>query len=76
MYAVLAFLWFKTLNKGNFTRMQSALIVIVISIYGALMECAQLLVKGRSFEWEDMLSNTVGAVLGIVIASLKRTSEG
>lgn len=74
MYAVLAFLWFKTLNKGNFTRFQSGLIVIIISMYGALMEYAQIFVKGRSFEWEDILSNTIGAILGIVIASLKRTS--
>lgn len=73
MYAILAFLWFKTLNKGNFIRLQSAVIVIVISLYGALMEYAQILVIGRSFEWEDMLSNTIGAILGIVIASLKRT---
>ncbi|MBK7427701.1 MAG: VanZ family protein [Saprospiraceae bacterium] len=74
MYAILAFLWFKTLNKGNFNRLQSAVIVIVISLYGALMEYAQILVIGRSFEWEDMVSNTIGAILGIVIASKKRTS--
>jgi VanZ family protein len=74
MYAVLAFLWFKTLNKGNFSRFQSGVIVIGVSMYGALIEYAQILVKGRSFEWEDMISNTIGAILGIVIASLKRTS--
>lgn len=73
MYAVLAFLWFKTLNKGNFTRTQSGVIVIAVSFYGVLMEYAQLLVKGRSFEWEDMISNTIGAILGIIIASINRT---
>lgn len=74
MYAVLAFLWFKTLNKGNFTRTQSGIIVIAVSLYGVLMEYAQLMVKGRSFEWEDIISNAAGAILGIVIASMKKTS--
>lgn len=74
MYAVLAFLWFKTLNKGNFTRTQSGIIVIAVSMYGVLMEYAQLMVKGRSFEWEDIISNAAGAILGIVIASMRKTS--
>jgi VanZ family protein len=33
-------------------------------VFGALLECGQLYVPGRSFEWGDLLANSLGAVLG------------
>jgi len=33
-----------------------------------LLECGQLYVPGRSFEWLDLISNTTGALLGLWVA--------
>lgn len=38
--------------------------IATVSIYGALIECIQLLIPGRYFEWQDIAANGVGAVLG------------
>jgi VanZ family protein len=53
------------------------LIVFLSISWGVIMECFQFLMHlGRSFDFYDMISNTVGTVIGvtiyIVMAQLKR----
>ena len=38
--------------------------ISAVSLYGVAIECLQILIPGRFFEWQDMLANTVGAVVG------------
>ena len=38
--------------------------IVTVSVYGALIECVQILIPGRYFEWQDMVANGFGALLG------------
>ena len=44
---------------------RAALIVAILSGYGALLELLQRTVSARSFQWSDLLANAVGALLGV-----------
>jgi len=48
------------------------LVWIVVSGYGALIEIAQGVFGLRSFQWSDMVANSLGAAVGIGIAFLVR----
>jgi VanZ family protein len=52
-------------------------IVIILTIcWGILMEVFQLLMHyGRSFEWLDILANTIGAIIGVIIYNLMVTNH-
>jgi VanZ family protein len=49
--------------------------VIILTVgWGILMEVLQLLMQfGRSFEWMDVLANSVGAITGVLIYNLMVT---
>jgi VanZ family protein len=38
------------------------------ALYGAIIEVIQLFLPWRSFEWADMLADTLGALAGILVA--------
>ncbi|MEQ9426568.1 MAG: VanZ family protein [Cyclobacteriaceae bacterium] len=40
------------------------IIVSVGSFYGLLIEWLQIAIPGRSFEWQDWVADTMGAVIG------------
>jgi len=42
-------------------------ILAMLIVYGAVLECGQIYVPGRSFEWGDLLANSVGATLGYLV---------
>lgn len=41
------------------------LLLLVVFVWGVLMEIGQRYVPGRSFEYADMLANGVGIILGV-----------
>ena len=41
--------------------------IIVSAIYGVMIEVIQLVIPGRFFEWQDMLANTLGAIVGYLL---------
>ena len=51
---------------------QPWLVWIVVSGYGSLIEIAQGIFGLRSFQWSDMVANSLGAAVGIGIAVLVR----
>ena len=53
-------------------RPQPWLVWIVVSGYGALIEIAQGVFGLRSFQWSDMVANSLGAAIGIGIAVFAR----
>ncbi len=47
------------------------LILLLCIIWGLLMEISQYVMHiGRSFEWLDMISNTSGSLMGVIIYQL------
>lgn len=42
--------------------------LILCALYGAMIEVIQLFLPWRSFEWADMLADTLGAIAGILAA--------
>ena len=41
---------------------------LICTLYGAAIEVIQLFLPWRSFEWEDMLADSLGALAGILVA--------
>jgi VanZ family protein len=41
---------------------------ILLVLFGAALEVAQLLVPRRSFEWADMAANTTGVAVGMLLS--------
>jgi VanZ family protein len=50
-------------------RMHRRTIAIALVAYGAGIEIAQLWVPGRSCEWGDLLADSVGVAVGILLAT-------
>ncbi len=64
-YSVLTFLILRSFVIRNVNRL---LMLLVFSIlYGVLMEYGQRFVPGRSFSIYDMIANTSGVLIGLLI---------
>ena len=68
LFCVLSFLLivgFLKQSEYTFVHFNAISAAIVISVvYGVAIECLQLVVPGRFFDWFDMLANAFGAVVG------------
>lgn len=71
MFGILSFLMivgFKKQSEYMYLHFHAVAVAVGVTIvYGTSIECLQLIVPGRCFEWLDVLANTVGAVLGYVM---------
>lgn len=79
VFAILAFLMVRGFSKQfSFSGLKSnpIFITLLISVvYGALIEYAQSFIPGRSIEFNDMLANGFGCVLGVVGFVLLKKSK-
>lgn len=71
MYAVLCLLLvvgFMKQSHNTILKFNAIKLALITSnLYGLLMELSQLLSPNRTFEWEDVLANSGGTVIGIAI---------
>lgn len=71
MFGTLSFLMIVGLKKqseSTYLHFHAIVVSVTVTIiYGASIECLQLFVPGRSFEWLDLIANTIGAVLGYIM---------
>ena len=70
MYAALVVLWMWTLEAVGSRALRALLSVILAIGLGALLEWRQLYVAGRFGTLTDVLLNSAGAVIGLVLAIL------
>jgi len=75
MYSILSFLLFIAFNKqffNNEKRFRIKIIIVFLSIsYGGVMEILQeYIFINRSGSWIDFIANSVGSILGVLIAPL------
>lgn len=49
---------------------RAALAAAGLALFGTALECGQLFVPGRSFEWGDILANSMGATAGFLVSLL------
>ena len=68
LYAVLCAAWFASLNTIESERARGMVAVVVTVGYGALLEWLQTFVPGRFGSLTDVILNTIGAVVGLVVA--------
>jgi len=70
VFAILSFLMVKGFSKqALFLRLKSnAMILTLLTtvLYGGLIEYAQSFIPGRSIEFNDMLANGLGSMLGVI----------
>lgn len=64
-YAVLGFGFAMALPPSASRPRLGVLVVAILSAYGVLLEVAQLALGSRSFQWQDVLANAAGTVLGV-----------
>lgn len=62
-------------EKGLSARNALALSIILSFAYSALTEILQLYVPGRFFEYSDMLTNNLGALVGLGRSIFNRTAS-
>lgn len=61
-------------NKVKFSRSKAIWLAFILSlVFGILIEFIQPLVPGRTFSYHDILSNTIGCILGVVLVLLQWT---
>ena len=70
VYALLAFLWMWTLAGIESTRLRLAVALLLTLGLGVVLEWYQTLVPGRFGTLIDVILNTVGAVIGVLVAVL------
>lgn len=69
-YGSLAFWTLLSFYKRSFSN--SPTLILLVVMYGLLMELGQLFVPGRTFSLLDLLANTLGAVLGFILFRILR----
>ena len=77
-YFVLAFLTFKTLQSFNIKENKYIITILFCFLSSSLDEIHQLFIVGRSFEYYDILMDTLGSILmllNINILSNKKTTQ-
>ena len=73
LYFFFVQLW--ALSNENLTQKYKVVILISGIIYGALIELLQSAFNnGRSFEIDDMIANTVGCILGIMLLTITQNT--
>lgn len=73
LYFVFVQLWILNLEKIN--RKNKLVILLIGIIYGIFIEFMQSVMNfGRSYEIDDMIANTLGAILGIVFITITQNS--
>jgi len=68
-------LWacFAVLKYKSFTTAHIISLLSGISLFGIIIEVLQLtLTDYRAFDWFDVLANTAGVILGLLVFSLSR----
>lgn len=68
MFAILSFLTLSNLrSKRKFTGLKEIVMVVLFSSgIGLVLELVQeLFIKGRYFDWWDVVANTIGAIIGV-----------
>lgn len=65
-YFVLSFLIFKTIESYNIKENKYIITILLIFVASSLDEIHQLFVIGRSFEYYDILIDTLGGILMII----------
>lgn len=72
LYFVLAVLWYLFLKSKSVKHFSAVSISLVLSvIFGVLMEISQeVFTTRRMFEWGDVLANTLGSFLALLLISL------
>lgn len=63
-YAVLSFFWLLALGK---TQKSILLLVLVCIFYGMIIEVFQGMTGYRTFDFVDMIANTIGVLIGLFI---------
>lgn len=64
-----AFLLLAFLAILSFTKVKPAYFVIIITIYGVMIEILQKYMKlGRTFDYFDILADFLGTILGLILA--------
>lgn len=53
---------------GRLTKADFLVLIALAVLYGVAIEFIQCLLPYRSGEWSDALANTLGAILGVVVA--------
>lgn len=68
-YSVLTFLWAMAFNSSYKSKYSQQLIIVVICVLlGMIIEVLQGYAGfNRSFEWLDIITNTIGAIFGYLI---------
>ena len=73
LYFVFVQLWVLNLEKIN--RKNKLVILLIGIIYGIFIEFMQSAMNiGRNYEIDDMIANTLGAILGIVFMTITQNS--
>lgn len=78
IFAVLAYLLsgaLRSITKQLDWRAQIALILVIVTTFGFLDECHQLLVMGRVFSLWDLLADGIGSVIGAITFRLIHDNE-
>ena len=72
IFLVLAYLITRSFQtyKEPFSNFKAFLLAFAISVtYGFCLEIIQIPIPGRAFEWSDALANSLGGILGGIIAA-------
>ena len=73
VYALLAFLWFKSFSHSKYSIKIIVLLSFLIALaYGIVNEFYQLLIPGRYFSLSDILFNFIGVFLGCLLVIFLR----
>ncbi|HMS97212.1 MAG: VanZ family protein [Saprospiraceae bacterium] len=71
MYGTLTWLWILALMHNTSKKRSMCFAFAISTFVGFLMEIGQKFIfTGRSFEYDDMIANTVGSILSIGIFSM------
>ena len=69
VFGVMVFLMIVGLSKQytyHFLRKKAVVVSVAVSIlYGVIIELLQFTIPGRSFEWFDILANSLGCFVGL-----------
>jgi VanZ family protein len=77
MYGIFAWLFARSVLRGNRLVRGVVMVVLTVSLFGAADEWHQQYIPGRSMELFDWMSDTLGAALGASAAAvvLRRREE-
>jgi hypothetical protein len=66
LYIGLILLW--TLSSEHLSNKNVYLLLVIAICYGILIEVLQAsMALGRSYQWDDIIANTIGCILGVLL---------